>query len=263
MTLPKKFAYRKLRDLYYLILNALFAKTGMTVTINGYAFRFAPTYHRYFPADYESGTFRFMARHVKPGMVCADVGAHLGLYSILFAKHFGCMVYGFEPTPFTSRMFARHVALNGLESRVLVVAEAVSSAEGTMTFYVQNRQDDVANSLVDYHHSDERKTPVAVRVTSIDGFFTDKKIDFIKIDAEGVEFDVLCGAERTIARCRPIMLLALHPPAIAAKGDSLKAIWDILQKQRYIAYKDLDVVIGEQEFCGTKNLFDVFLIPSE
>lgn len=254
--------YKTCRSFYYVILDLLYSKRGVPITINNYSFRFVPKHYRFYTADYEQYNVKLVVQHVKTGSTCIDIGAHFGFYSMLFAKYFQCKVYSFEPTPYTQKILARNIALNHLEDNIEIIPKAVSSKEAKAIFYIQEREWDVANSLVDYHHSNENKKPYEIQVTSIDNFSADKKIDLIKIDAEGEELQVLIGASKTIKKDKPIMLLALHPPAITARGDGLKMIWDLLASFDYSVISE-SLKISENVFCSTSNLFDVLLVPNK
>lgn len=261
MSIYENRIYKKCRSVYYVLLNLLYSKKGVPISINNYSFRFVPKHYKYYTRDYEHENFRFMARHVKPGMTCIDIGAHFGLFSIFLARYFQCKVYSFEPTPYTQKILARNITLNHVENNVEIIPKAVSSKDGICTFYIQDFDGAVSNSLIDYHHSDEHKTPYKVKVTSIDSFSEGNKIDFIKIDAEGVELQVLIGGKNIIEKYRPIMLLSLHRAAMNGRGDTLKMIWDLLIKYDYTVYYE-NQQYGEEAFCNQPNMFDVALVPN-
>jgi methyltransferase, FkbM family len=262
MTIYENRIYKKCRSVYYVLLNLLYSKNGVPISINNYSFRFVPKYYRYYTRDYEHENFKFMARHVKTGMTCIDIGAHFGLFSIFLAKYFQCKVYSFEPTPYTQKILARNVALNHVENNIEIIPKAVTLKDDVRTFYIQERQEDVANSLIDYHHSNEHKMPYQVQVTSIDSFSREKKIDFIKIDAEGEELQVLIGGKNTIEKHRPLILLSLHRAAMDARGDTLKMVWDLLIKYDYTVYYE-NQKYNEEAFCNQPNMFDVALVPNK
>lgn len=253
--------YQKLREVYYRIISSLFSDSGFPITINGYNLRFVPRFYRYFPRTYESDSFDFIRNNVKPGSVCIDIGAHFGLYSIVLAKYLGCRVYSFEPTKFTGDVFRANIRYNNLGSLIEYIPKAVSSKSGTATFYVQDTEGAVSNSLVNYQHSEERKNEVTVEVVSIDETFDGVEYGFLKIDAEGAEFDVLLGARQTLARYRPKMILGLHPSPLKARGHTLKMVWDLLASLEYNCYSD-NRSITEEEFCSRDELFDVVVLHS-
>lgn len=251
--------YKKLKAVYYALIGRIFGSTGMPITVNGFRLRFHPKHCRWFPDGYEHNNFDFIKDYVAPGSVCVDVGAHFGLYAIILAKYNNSRVYGFEPTSYSAEIFSENIRYNLVDEKIDVIQKAVSSKIGQLTFYVQDTHGAVSNSLVDYWHSDENKNKVLVEVVTIDSFFDDIKYDFLKIDAEGVEYDVLIGATQTIKKYKPKIILALHPNALVARGHSLRLIWEKLNDLDYLCYFGKSRMT-EDVFCSKIDLFDVSLL---
>ena len=85
------------------------------------------------------------------------------------------------------------------------------------------------NRAGSYHHQE-------VPVTTIDLFVADEglqRLDFIKMDVEGLEMRILKGGAQTIARHRPVMLVELVDQQLSQAGDSLEAAWELLESWRY------------------------------
>lgn len=252
--------YKKLKVVYYILISQIFKRTGMPITVNGFKLRFYPKHYRWFPNDYEHDSFDFIKNHVLPGNVFVDIGAHFGLYSIILAKYKNSRVYAFEPTSYSAEVFLKNIKYNLVDEKIDVIQKAVSSKIGQSVFYVQDTPGAVSNSIVDYWHSNENKNKVLIEVVTIDSFFNNIKYDFLKIDAEGAEYDVLLGAIETIKKYKPKMILSLHPKAIAGRGHSLKLIWEMLNNLDYICYFGKKRMTGD-DFCSKINIFDVFLLP--
>lgn len=251
-SLVKKFVYG--------ILNVLTLGKGISRSINGVKIIFPVRYFRFFESDYEKENFEIFKQHLKEGDVILDIGAHIGLQSINMSKFSGHTgrVFSFEPTPDTFSILTETVRLNHLTNRISLVNKAVSYEKGQTTF--NSSTAGVSNSIVNYNSTSDHNK-ITVDVISVDLFVKEvnlSKVDFIKIDAEGVEFDVLRGAKETIEKYHPRMILALHPQAIIANGNSLAQIYGMLQGINY------QVVWGKkhlmkEEFCSQHDLFDVYL----
>jgi Methyltransferase FkbM domain len=81
----------------------------------------------------------------------------------------------------------------------------------------------------------------------------------MSIQLKWAELSVLKGLVQTIDRCKPKMILALHPASIANFGDSLEAIWDFVQQHGYkVIYRSDEV--DRDFFVRQDDLFDVFLL---
>jgi FkbM family methyltransferase len=186
------------------------------------------------------------------------------LFAAIAAKIVGDkgMVFAFEPTPATQVLLRKTIAINKMNHIVEPVAKAVSNAEGTIIFYASEHEGDNSNSLVSYKNDRELKG-IEVPLTSVDIFVKQKQlsaVNFIKIDVEGAEYDAIRGAANTILTYKPAIILALHPLAISAKGDTLAGIYDFVISCNYTILLN-DKKISKNDFCAATELFDVHLLP--
>lgn len=141
-----------------------------------------------------------------PGDVVLDVGAHLGCFVLSVARLVGPTghVYACEPMADNLANLRRTIAANNL-TNVTVIEKAVGAAEGTT---------DIAVNPVSAAHSAvlrEGAESVSVETTAIDQIVRDyrlTRVDFIKIDVEGMEADVLRGAAQTLRQHRPRLVMA-------------------------------------------------------
>src|SRR5438552_1491680 len=90
------------KDGAYALLDLCTGYRGIGQRIGGEVFRFPAKWSRYYEAGYEAPTFQFLKEHCRPGSTALDLGAHLGLFTMLMARRVGPAgkVYAFEPTPF-------------------------------------------------------------------------------------------------------------------------------------------------------------------
>jgi FkbM family methyltransferase len=138
-----------------------------------------------------------------PPAVILDVGANIGdwtagLLEISGHLHIPAHVHAFEPSRGTfSRLSARH----GNSPDVTLVNEACSRNAGTAIMHVFEG-DEWTNSLADPH--DGRKSvSEEVRLTTVDNYCkaaSIERIDLLKIDAEGHDFEVIAGASGMLDR---------------------------------------------------------------
>lgn len=253
-----------LKKIVYGILCLFWGRSGLTRTINGFRLRLPVRYFRYFPDDYEAPNVAFLKQHAPKNGVVLDVGAHIGLFSTIAAQCVGerGRVLAYEPTPSTFKLLNQTIRMNKLTGYVQGIAAAVGSETGEISFYVSDNAADNSNSLVAYKQ-DRALHTVTVPLTSIDQqvkHYELKRVDFIKIDVEGAEYDTLLGAWDTMEEFRPAVILAIHPEAIAGKGDSVEDIVKHLERLPY-RYTNQGAPITREELLANQELIDLHLTP--
>ena len=254
-----------LKQIIYKVADIALGGKGVKVNISGIELRLPTRYYKYYGTEYEKDSVQEMRKVIKKGETIIDIGAQLGLMTKLFSDLVGekGQVFSFEPTPKTFSLLQETIKINNIGNIATPVQKAVSDKRGTATFNISVHEASPANSLAKDANDDSIKG-IDVALISVDEFAKEsklKKVDYIKIDAEGAEFAVLKGAEKTIIKDKPNMLLALHPDSILDFGDSLEGIWDFIQKHKYVV-KFEGKPIARQQFIKEKNLFDVHLYPS-
>jgi FkbM family methyltransferase len=250
------------KNVAYGALNLSTAGRGVRRTISGEEIRFPARWSRYYEQNYEPDTFSFLREHCHSGQTVFDVGAHIGLFSVVMAKLVGPtgQVYSFEPTPFTNSVLRETVRLNNVQSVVEVRAEAMSRTSGSATFYDTGDQGSNANSLVPSQRTQEG---YSVPTVALDDFVGQRglRMNCLKIDVEGAELEVLLGGQKTIPAFRPPTSLGLHPPFLGDSPSSvLMDIWKIVTEYGFtVCYHSKQVDVGW--FCDQSILFDVHLLP--
>jgi FkbM family methyltransferase len=154
----------------------------------------------YFYGEYEPEITALFRGLLQPGSTVFDVGANAGYFSIL-SRELGATVHAFEPNPNVRALLTRSVSLGtgGIE----VVPAACSDHEGTMPLYLSDPANTGMTSLTkptDRH--------VEVDVITLDGYASRVHAtpDFVKIDVEGHEREVLAGARELLERAKPVVI---------------------------------------------------------
>ena len=152
------------------------------------------------------------------GMVVFDVGANIGIYSLLSARSVGSAgcIHAFEPTPFVANRLRDNVRLNKFQN-IIVNQVALSDQVGATEFYVHEEDDRSSLGAV------STKT-ITVQTITLDEYVQRARIphiDLMKIDVEGAEVKVLRGAQALLSRRdAPAMMLEFNPSALALMGTS-------------------------------------------
>ncbi len=167
-----------------------------------------------------------------PGFVFFDVGANIGLYSMLCELLFKPgKVVAFEPTPGTAAITRRIAAENGVDTVVEQVA--LGDEPGEADLFLSDVSDSSNSLLRGFKPSAET---VAVLVETLDGYVESTGVvpNVIKIDVEGFEPQVLAGGEETLRRHRPTLVVeVLH----RLGRDYGPALNDVLDRFGYTNYR--------------------------
>jgi len=159
--------------------------------------------------SYELEKQRCLADLVKPGMVVYDIGAHVGFYTLFFAKLVGPdgLVYAFEPATQNLDFLSRHIKLNHL-TNVQVQETAVGDHTGQAGFILHPD----SSSMNRLAALSEAAAEESVPLLALDDFIRNgnPRPDFIKMDIEGAEFLALQGMQSLLAEKPPILSIAIH-----------------------------------------------------
>jgi FkbM family methyltransferase len=173
---------------------------------------------------YEPGATAAMCAVLKPGSVFVDVGANTGYFSVLAGLLVGPLgrVVAFEPNPDVRARLERHLELNGLTDRVVVSDAALGSREqNDARFYISccdsnDGLSSLSRSAVGFGSGALRtEITTSVRVRTFDAVAEQLglgRIDLMKVDVEGGEYDVFAGMSRTLAACPPSRIICETPP---------------------------------------------------
>jgi FkbM family methyltransferase len=164
----------------------------------------------YIETFYEPPIAQAMNRLIRPGWTVADVGAHLGYFTLLLAdlvRETGC-VFAFEAQPENAAWLRANVALNGLSNRVAV--ENVAVTDGSQPLVRLNAPQHYTNQ-----YSIIKASPVGrsleVQAIALDRYFSRKwHLDFVKMDIEGAEYQAFQGMRHLLQRDKPSCLVELH-----------------------------------------------------
>jgi FkbM family methyltransferase len=216
--------------------------------------------------QFECGELTALLRVLPVARGMVDVGANLGLYTLLGARHMAspATVVAFEASPIEFDKLQWTVRHNSL-SNVHAVHAAVSDAQGELTIY-QSLDGSGALNRVD-RPAKGSGTWQATRVvaTTLDSWFDANPvgpIDLMKIDVEGHELPVLCGARELIARERPVVLIEINPSRASEVSDPAR-IWEFLTAAGYDWYQ-IGADTGRVEPCAALgSAINMFAVPRD
>ena len=127
------------------------------------------TNSRYYPADYEPATFDFVKAHCKPGSTVLDIGAHMGLFSVVMARGVGGTgrVFSFEPTPHVRQILEDVIKSMAVSQWLKCDRRRLPASADYAIFHGTGNPCSNRNSLVDTRFS---KSTLSVSTISINDF---------------------------------------------------------------------------------------------
>ncbi|MCW5748610.1 MAG: FkbM family methyltransferase, partial [Alphaproteobacteria bacterium] len=141
-------------------------------------------------ADYKE--MAFLLHLLRPHDLFVDVGANVGVYTILAAAAAGADVVCFEPQDAAFTALQKNIALNKVQARVQALKAAAAAADGSLWLGPPRGPETKVATAGDERH-------VEIQAVTLDGALAGRIPRLIKIDVEGYEIEVLKGAPMILA----------------------------------------------------------------
>ena len=213
--------------------------------------------------------------------VIFDIGANVGIFSLDFwLKHNSLEYYLFEPIPMTYRGLINNALLNmgTIPDNYKTHNIGMSDKKGSFDFFVPASNE--AASLVANEDSFYRKRAdengvyngcddierVECKVETVDGFIEEngiERVDFIKIDVEGNEKNVLKGAEASLKKYKPLVYCELlrkhakrfgyHPNEVIEYMSDMGYVCKTMRDGQLVLVKEITEDTIETNFFFEKN----------
>jgi FkbM family methyltransferase len=196
--------------------------------------------------EWEPQSLRAVADHLSTSGTFMDVGAHIGYYSLKAATMVGPNghVISIEPNPQTVPKLRGNIEASDARA-VSVWPVACADSESTLQFYAAPESNTGESSLSKENASQEGAATMAysVRARPLDAIVKEAKldrVDVIKIDVEGAEFEVLKGAAKTLDDFRPVLIVELVQNQLKAMGTSVDEVTRFLASHGYSVSRKVD-----------------------
>jgi FkbM family methyltransferase len=168
---------------------------------------------------------------IKENDIVFDVGANNGYFTIYAAqKAKSGKVYAFEPVSALADLIRKNAAVNRLDN-IQIEQFALGGKSGEADFFI-SKQHNGCHSL--YHRAADDE-PVRVRLLTLADFCAQKgivKIDFLKMDCEGAEYEILLNLDRTALSMIGKIAMEHHDDILA--GRTHGEIVDFLQQHNFL-----------------------------
>jgi FkbM family methyltransferase len=155
--------------------------------------------------EWAAHEIQLLCTFLGPGSTAIDIGANVGTHTVAFARRVGLTgsVFSFEPQPVVFSVLERNVAAHK-HTNVRAVLGGLGSVSGEMVVPPVDYMDHANIGAVKLLHVGDGRDGDHIPIITLDGCDL-SKCHLVKVDAEGMEDDVLAGMTATIERLRPVV----------------------------------------------------------
>ena len=193
-----------------------------------------------------NGEFALIPKLIKPGDVVFDIGANTGQWSSRVLADVGnVLLYAFEPVADTFDRLNNNLDSSNAQPQNI----AISGDNGSKTFYYYDQNTKLARMSSFYRRNpdvedqfDMEPVPISVQARTLDSFCEENsvpRVDFVKIDTEGAELDVLQGAANLLRRHKIKIIQFEYGGTYPDAGITLKQVCRLLSSYGYVILRIL------------------------
>ncbi|MFN4234271.1 MAG: FkbM family methyltransferase [Bacteroidia bacterium] len=197
---------------------------------------------------------------IKPGFIIFDIGSNIGETTLNFAKLTGTsgMVYSFEPDKYCFDKLLKNISNNSFKN-IKPINIGLGNEEGDFFLASENPYNKGGNKVI---RNADKKPNIIIK--TLDSFVNSEnisKIDFIKIDVEGFEYNVLKGGINAIAKFRPILFIEINDKLLRMQSSSAQQVVNLLEKY----YSNIVIAETNEKITSTypfnEKHFDIIAKP--
>lgn len=201
---------------------------------------------------YEPSILKIIKNNINTGDVILDVGANIGQHSIFMSFVTGNTgkIISFEPVSSIYAQFKNSIEINNIKN---ITLHNLACGDMEKEMNINTISSNMGGSSLVFS-GDDRKIEKIKVITADSIVKNENKINFIKIDVEGYEYEALLGLKDTIEKHHPKIMLEYSYAGYKSMGtDSAKKILDLLYSFDYDLY---DIENNNKKINKSKNNFD-------
>ena len=176
---------------------------------------------------------------IKNGFTVLDVGANIGETLLNFTKiNPDGLNIGFEPVPYIYNRLKANVSLNNFQN-IQINNIALSDKTETLSFKIPDNQNSGGVRMRKAAHKNKFGADHEVKAILLDDFMEKKgleKVDFIKMDVEGFELNVVKGAVKTLEKFHPTLFIEVDDFMLGQQETSARQLIDFIGQFGYKIY---------------------------
>ncbi|UKT64383.1 FkbM family methyltransferase [Pedobacter mucosus] len=216
----------------------------------------------YYTGDYEAYLKDHFKKLIKQGDIVLDIGANIGFHSLYFAELAGVngLVLAFEPIEVNFSALQQNTTLNNFR-QITIVNKALGNENSQMNIHIDNYTQNpgafnlmeagIKNTIVECIRGDDYLIANHIQ-----------KIDFIKVDVEGFELEVIKGLSESIQKFKPIIVFEYDQDYQSKLNINPKEIFNLLTDFSYQFFV-IDGYGNKKTFNTSDNIMgsEILAIP--
>ncbi len=217
----------------------LTSNTEKTIQVNGYNMFVIPndkgiSLELLLFKTHEPLTTKLTTKELRNGMVCVDIGSNIGYYALLESKIVGKngKIFAIEPSPENFNYLNNNLKLQNF-SNTETHQIAIGNQDGTAKLTVGNKSNH-SKVITEYQTIPNGLDVISVPIKKLDTFVQEQnisKIDFVRMDVEGFELNVIEGMKNVLRKLRPMIQVEVHKKFLGAKNT--KKLLEIFKDEGY------------------------------
>ena len=220
--------------------------------------------------EFEPQTTDLIQKNIFSGNIVVDIGANIGFFTLIMAngvKKEG-KVFSFEPELENYKLLSKNVKENNLQN-IILENKAVGNKNGSAEMYLASKENNIYSQSMHRIFSSkivsQNSTPITIKIIKLDDFFEKldliKKINLIKIDVEGAEFDVLKGMNKILDSNKDLkIIMEFSLENLQDFGSKPDEVVDFLLKKNFKLWK---INENEKKLEGIFNIEDIKRLDDE
>jgi FkbM family methyltransferase len=185
--------------------------------------------------QWEKTESNFITKNLKKGDVFIDVGANIGYFSLLASTCDPAKILAVEPLPHTFNMLNMNIEYNNLQDKIQTCNIGLASQPGTAEFTSSLGPKNHIKYKTNNIH--EKEPTVRIELDTLDNILNSSnsitKVDLIKVDIEGAEYDFLLGAENTISKHKPVIMMEIEQHRLTKFNNTAEQIFSFMNNLGY------------------------------
>ena len=207
---------------------------------------------------YEPMETKFILNTITNSMVVLDIGANIGYYTTIFSKLLKKgEVISFEPDSNNFLLLKKNCELNKMRN-IKLHKLACGNVNKSKNLFISTKNKGDHRT---YRIEDEKRESKVISMVRLDDFLSDiKKLDFVKIDVQGYEFDVILGMRNLISKFKPIIVLEFWPKGLLMNKHNPKKFLDFIYNLGYdihlLTFSNDNCILNKIELDNHDSIYE-------